>query len=61
MAVNTVIPARRPVADIVITTVPVLLGSGKPLFGVLPRYRFDSIIQPQLPSGLVQSHYRLMS
>ncbi|KDF28766.1 hypothetical protein AE03_02895 [Klebsiella aerogenes MGH 77] len=50
------------VADIVITTVPVLLGSGKPLFGVLPHDIDLALLSSRsFPSGLVQSHYRLMS
>ncbi|OOL21307.1 deaminase, partial [Klebsiella aerogenes] len=49
-------------ADIVITTVPVLLGSGKPLFGVLPHDIDLTLLSSRsFPSGLVQSHYRLMS
>ena len=48
------------VADIVITTVPVLLGSGKPLFGVLPHDIDLTLLSSRsFPSGLVQSHYRL--
>ncbi len=50
------------VADIVITTVPVLLGSGKPLFGSLSRdINLTLLSSRSFPSGLVQSHYRLMS
>ncbi|EFB4494881.1 hypothetical protein C0P21_004618 [Escherichia coli] len=46
--------------DIVITTVPVLLGSGKPLFGVLPHDIDLTLLSSRsFPSGLVQSHYRL--
>ncbi|WP_354691436.1 dihydrofolate reductase family protein [Phytobacter sp. RSE-02] len=48
------------VADIVITTVPVLLGSGKPLFGSLPQDIDLTLLSSRsFPSGLVQSHYRL--
>ena len=49
------------VADMVITTVPVLLGAGKPLFGTLPQ-DIDLILvsSRSFPSGLVQSLYRLM-
>jgi len=48
------------VADIVITTVPVLLGSGKPLFGSLPRDIDLTLLSSRsFPSGLVQSHYRV--
>ncbi|MCG3098843.1 dihydrofolate reductase family protein [Enterobacter sp. DRP3] len=50
------------VADMVITTVPVLLGSGKPLFGSLPRdIDLTLVSSHSFPSGLVQSHYRLKS
>ena len=48
------------VADMVITTVPVLIGSGKPLFGSLPRDIDLTLLSTRsFPSGLVQSHYRL--
>jgi len=48
------------VADIVITTVPVLLGSGKPLFGSLAQDIDLTLLSSRsFPSGLVQSHYRL--
>ncbi|NWK87822.1 dihydrofolate reductase family protein [Raoultella terrigena] len=48
------------VADIIITTVPVLLGSGKPLFGSLPQDIDLTLLSSRsFPSGLVQSHYRL--
>jgi len=50
------------VADMVITTVPVLLGSGKALFGSLSRdINLTLLSSRSFPSGLVQSHYRLMS
>ena len=50
------------VTDIVITTVPVLLGCGKPLFGSLQQDIDLTLISSRsFPSGLVQSHYRLMS
>jgi len=50
------------VADIVITTVPVLLGSGKPLFGSLSQDIDLTLLSSRsFPSGLVQSHYRLTS
>lgn len=50
------------VADIVITTVPVLLGSGKPLFGSLTKDIDLTLLSSRsFPSGLVQSHYRLTS
>jgi len=48
------------VADMVITTVPVLLGSGKPLFGTLSRdIDLTQVSSRSFPSGLVQTHYRL--
>ncbi|WP_024560270.1 dihydrofolate reductase family protein [Franconibacter pulveris 601] len=50
------------VADIVITTIPVLLGSGKPLFGSLTGdINLTLLSSRSFPSGLVQSHYRLTS
>lgn len=50
------------VADIVVTIVPVLLGSGKPLFGVLTNDIDLTLLSSRsFPSGLVQSYYRLMS
>ena len=50
------------VADMIITTVPVLLGSGKPLFGSLTRDIDLTLLSSRsFPSGLVQSHYRLTS
>lgn len=50
------------VADIVITTVPVLLGSGKPLFGTLSRdINLTLVSSRSFPSGLVQSHYQVRS
>jgi dihydrofolate reductase len=48
------------VADMVITTVPVLLGSGRPLFGALSRDTDLKLVSSRsFPSGLVQSSYRL--
>jgi dihydrofolate reductase len=48
------------IADIVITTVPVLIGSGKPLFGALPRDVDLTLVSSRsFPSGLVQSTYRI--
>lgn len=50
------------VADMIITTVPVLLGAGKPLFGSLTRDIDLTLLSSRsFPSGLVQSHYRLTS
>ena len=48
------------IADMVITTVPVLLGSGRPLFGALPHdIDLKLVASRSFPSGLVQSSYRL--
>ena len=48
------------VADMVITTVPVLIGSGRPLFGGLQRDVDLKLLSSRcFPSGLVQSTYRL--
>ncbi|GAB3471211.1 dihydrofolate reductase family protein [Massilia terrae] len=48
------------VADMVITTVPVLIGAGRPLFGALPRdVDLRLLSSRSFPSGLVQSTYRL--
>ena len=44
----------------VITRVPVLIGSGVPLFGTLPRdVRLHHIATRHYPSGLVQSEYQV--
>jgi dihydrofolate reductase len=49
------------VEDMVITTVPVLIGAGRPLFGALPRDRSLQLLASRsFPSGLVQSTYRLL-
>lgn len=45
---------------LVITRVPVLIGSGIPLFGDLPRdLRLEHVSTRQFPSGLVQSEYKV--
>lgn len=45
---------------LVITRVPVLIGEGVPLFGVLPRdIRLRHILTRDYPSGLVQSEYHI--
>jgi dihydrofolate reductase len=50
--------AAGAIADMVITRVPVLLGSGLPLFGALPRdVRLRHLGTTAFPSGLVQSRY----
>lgn len=47
--------------DMVITTVPVLIGSGRPLFGPLPQDIDLALVSCRsFPSGLVQSTYRLV-
>lgn len=46
--------------DIVITSVPVLIGSGRPLFGVLAQdIDLKLVSSRSFPSGLVQSMYRI--
>jgi dihydrofolate reductase len=48
------------VADMVVTTVPVLIGSGRPLFGALPRdVDLTLVASRSFASGLVQSTYRV--
>lgn len=48
------------IADMVITTVPVLIGSGRPLFGALCQdVDLALVASRSFPSGLVQSTYRL--
>jgi dihydrofolate reductase len=45
---------------LVITRVPVLIGDGVPLFGILPRdIRLCHIATRHYPSGLVQSEYQV--
>ncbi|WP_373376108.1 dihydrofolate reductase family protein [Cupriavidus nantongensis] len=49
------------IADMVVTTVPVLIGAGRPLFGKLPHdvsLKLES--SRHFPSGLVQSSYRVL-
>lgn len=49
------------IEDMVITTVPVLIGAGRPLFGELPADRGLALVASRsFPSGLVQSTYRLL-
>ncbi len=46
--------------DMVITTVPVLIGAGRPLFGALPQDIDLTLLSSRsFPSGLVQSTYRV--
>lgn len=48
------------IADLVVTTVPVLIGAGRPLFGALPRDVDLALVSSRsFPSGLVQSTYRV--
>ncbi|CAI8889955.1 MULTISPECIES: dihydrofolate reductase family protein [Pseudomonas] len=48
-------------ADMVITTVPVLIGSGRSLFGALAQdIALDLVSSHSFPSGLVQSTYRIV-
>ncbi|MDF0732073.1 dihydrofolate reductase family protein [Pseudomonas entomophila] len=49
------------VSDLVITTVPVLIGAGRPLFGALARdVALELVASRALPaSGMVQSTYRV--
>lgn len=48
------------VADMVVTTVPVLIGAGRPLFGALARdIDLRLVSSRSFPSGLVQSTWRL--
>lgn len=48
------------IADLVITTIPVLIGSGRPLFGTLSQDMDLKLVSSRsFPSGLVQSAYRL--
>jgi dihydrofolate reductase len=49
------------ITDMVITTVPVLIGSGRPLFGALCQdIDLELVSSRSFPSGLVQSSYRLI-
>jgi dihydrofolate reductase len=49
------------VSDMMITKVPVLLGSGRPLFGSLQHdIDLKLLSSRSFPSGLVQSHYQIL-
>ena len=49
------------IQHLTITRVPVLLGSGIPLFGVLPHdIRLEHVATQSYPSGLVKSEYRIL-
>lgn len=46
------------IQDMIVTTIPILLGSGRPLFGDVHRdIRMQHISSRSFPSGLVQSTY----
>jgi dihydrofolate reductase len=48
--------------DLTLTTVPVLLGEGRPLFGPLARdVRLSLVASKAFPFGFVQSTYRLLT
>ncbi|AJP56254.1 deaminase [Pandoraea vervacti] len=50
------------IADLVVTTVPLLIGAGKPLFGALTRdIDLQLIGSRHFASGLVQSTYRVVA
>ena len=50
------------IEDLIITRTPILLGSGRPLFGPLPNdVRLDHVETTAFPSGLVQLKYRIRS
>ncbi|HET9237283.1 MAG TPA: dihydrofolate reductase family protein [Oligoflexus sp.] len=52
---------ERLIDDLVITTVPVLIGQGRPLFGPLSSDLSLTLLDcKHFPSGLVQSRYRIM-
>ncbi|MCC2970673.1 dihydrofolate reductase family protein [Massilia sp. IC2-476] len=49
------------VEDVVLSTVPVLIGAGRPLFGALARdVALALVASRSFPSGLVQSTYRFL-
>jgi len=48
------------IEDIIISTIPILLGDGIPLFGRLDKdIALEHLRTTSFPSGLVQSHYRV--
>ena len=50
------------IEDLVITTLPILIGEGIPLFGPTNQdIHLQLITATQYPSGLVQSHYRVVA
>lgn len=49
------------IEDLIITTLPVLIGDGIPLFGKTPRdIQLELVSITQYPSGLAQSNYRVL-
>jgi dihydrofolate reductase len=49
------------IQELTITRVPVLLGSGIPLFGALPQdVRLEHVATQAYPSGLVKTEYRVL-
>ncbi|WP_370681032.1 dihydrofolate reductase family protein [Comamonas sp. GB3 AK4-5] len=49
------------VQDMVITTVPVLIGAGRPLFGALAKdIDLELVSSQRFPSGMVQCKYRVL-
>ena len=50
------------VTDLCITTIPVLIGKGLPLFGAVPGdIRLEHVATRTFPGGLVQSDYRVIA
>lgn len=50
------------IEDMVITTVPVMIGAGRSLFGALPQdIKLALVSSRSFPSGLVQSTYRIVA
>ena len=48
------------IEDLIITTLPILIGEGIPLFGTTPQdIHLELIKLTHYPSGLAQSHYRV--
>lgn len=50
------------IEDLIITTLPILIGDGIPLFGATSEdIHLELIDLTQFPSGLAQSHYRVLN